>query len=118
MRSLRLVPAEEIEMGEETEILSIEQVAELLDVSVRTVQRHIAANKGNFPGRQIGGKWVFDRRQIIEWVRGEWQPGGWRRAQAELMEKEARRWGADLPETLIDLQRQAVERAAEREKSR
>jgi excisionase family DNA binding protein len=104
-------------MGDDIEILNIEQVAELLGVSVRTVQRHIAANKGRFPGMQIGGKWVFDKRQIIEWVRGEWQPPRRRPTQEELIEKEARRWGADLPGAFIDLQRSAVERAAKREES-
>ena len=103
-------------MADETEILNIEQVAELLGVSVRTVQRHIAANRGEFPGRQIGGKWVFDKQQILEWVRGEWPPQR-RPTQEELIEREARRWGADLPETLIDLQRSAVERAAKRKES-
>ena len=81
------------------------------------MQRHIAANEGAFPGRQIGSKWVFERRQILEWVRGEWPPHPPRPTQEELIEREARRWGADLPETLIDLQRSAVERAAKREKS-
>lgn len=115
--SLQLAPLEDMEMNDLPEILNIEQVAELLGVSVRTVQRHIADSKGKFPGRQIGSKWVFDKQQVIEWVRGEWHPAPKPLSQEERIAIEAKRWGVDMPETLLDLQRQAAKRAAEREES-
>lgn len=92
------------------EIIDIEQVADLLGVSVRTVQRHIADSDGDFPGRQIGSKWVFEKQQVIEWVRGEWHPAATKQSQLELIEKERRRWGIDLPETLVDQQQHASRR--------
>lgn len=94
-------------MSEDIEIIGIEEVAELLGVSVRTVQRHIAKNKGHFPGRQIGGKWIFDREQIIDWVRGDWQPIAKSETQMELIEEETRRLGVDRPETFIEMQQHA-----------
>lgn len=94
-------------MSKDSEIIGIEEVAEMMGVSVRTVQRHINRSKGDFPGKQIGGKWVFHRSQVVEWVRGEWLPPEAAISQKELIEKEVRRWGADMPETLVDLQQEA-----------
>lgn len=85
-------------------IIDIEKVAEMLGVSVRTVQRHIKNNPGNFPGKQIGEKWVFDEAQISEWVRGEWPLPKEKQTQRELIESEAKKWGIDMPEVLVDLQ--------------
>jgi excisionase family DNA binding protein len=99
----------------ETEIIGIEQVAELLGVSVRTVQRHIDDAGGEFPGRKIGSKWVFDKQQIIEWVRGEWKLQAPTKTQMDLIEQERKNWGVDLPETLVNQQQYLRERDNEKE---
>lgn len=87
-----------------SKIVEIDRVADMLGVSVRTVQRHIKNNPGNFPGKQIGEKWVFDEAQIHEWVRGEWPLPKEKQTQRELIDAEAKRWGVDMPEVLVDLQ--------------
>lgn len=87
-----------------SKIIDIEAVAEMLGVSVRTVQRHIKNNPGKFPGQQIGEKWVFDEAQVREWVRGEWPLPKAKLTQRELIDAEAKKWGIDMPEVLVDLQ--------------
>jgi excisionase family DNA binding protein len=96
-------------MNELPEIMTIEQAADMLQVSARTIHRMV--RKGQMPGRQVGSQWRFDRDQLRQWVRGEWKPTEKRRSliQRELIEQEARRLGVDLPETLVD-QQQAVAR--------
>jgi excisionase family DNA binding protein len=87
------------------EILTMEQAAEFLQVSTRTIQRMVKA--GEIPGRQVGSQWRFDREQLREWIRGE-QIERLAAAQRELIEKEARRLGVDIPETLVELQQAAL----------
>ncbi|MBU0741450.1 helix-turn-helix domain-containing protein [bacterium] len=90
------------------EILTLQQAAELLQVSERTIQRMV--KRGKMPGSQIGGQWRFDREQVKALVRGEWAPEPKPLTQSELIEKESRKLGVDRPETLIELQRQARKR--------
>ncbi len=90
-------------------ILTLEQAAQMLQLSSRTIQRLVS--KGEMPGRRIGGQWRFDRDQLREWVRGaDVEPAPEPQTQAELIAQEARRIGADLPQTLIDLQQAAMRR--------
>lgn len=96
------------------EILTLEQAAEMLQVSLRTMQR--LAKDGKLPGRQIGSQWRMDREQLREWVRGHDVTPPTTMTQEELVERERARLGVDLPETLLDLQRLAAERMAERER--
>jgi len=96
-------------MNEYPIILTLEQAAEMLQLSPRTVQRMVS--KGKMPGRRIGGQWRFDREQLREWVRGAAvEPEKEMLTQAELIAREARRIGVDLPQTLIDLQQAAAKR--------
>jgi len=96
-------------MNEYPVILTLEQAAEMLQLSTRTIQRLV--NKGRMPGRRIGGQWRFDRDQLREWVRGaDMEAPAEKLTQAELIEREAKRIGADLPQTLIDLQQAAMRR--------
>ena len=100
-------------MDEYPMILTLEQAAELLQLSARTVQRMVS--KGKMPGRRIGGQWRFDRDQLREWVRGaDVEPTAAPESQAELIAREARRMGVDLPQTLIDLQQAAMKRQSDR----
>lgn len=101
-------------MNENPEILTMEQAAEYLQVSTRTLQRMVT--DGRVPGRQVGSQWRFDREQLREWVRGE-EPSPAEKEQAaqassqrELVEKESLRLGVDVPETLLDMQQSYAER--------
>jgi excisionase family DNA binding protein len=53
----------------EAEVLTLEQLAELLSLDVGTAQA--LAEAGEFPGRKLGDDWRFSRRAIIDWLRGE-----------------------------------------------
>ena len=91
------------------EVLTMQQAADLLQVSVRTVQRMVKS--GDLPGRQVGRQWRFDRDQLKRWVQGDGLAALTAVAQRKLIEQERRRLGVDLPETLIDLQQAALERS-------
>lgn len=94
------------------EILTLEQAARFLQVSTRTIQRMV--KDGRLPGRQVGSQWRFDREQLRAWVRGEHDPEQAAATQRDLIEKERARLGVDMPETLIDMQQEAVRRHAAR----
>jgi len=95
------------------EIMTMEQAAEFLQVSTRTIHRMVS--QGKMPGRQVGSQWRFEREQLHQWIRGEWPQRGPEESttQRELIEKEARRLGVDIPETLVDLQQAARERRSD-----
>ncbi|RKZ11544.1 hypothetical protein DRQ50_13445 [bacterium] len=104
-------------MQEYVEILTMEQAAEMLQVSTRTIQRMV--KEGRMPGRQIGSQWRFEREQLREWVRGchDWAHAPTTgEEQLALIEQERARLGVDLPETLIELQQAAVRRLAAAER--
>ena len=48
------------------EILTIEEAAQLLGVSVKTFNKVLHAQ--SIPARKIGREWKFSRRALIEWV--------------------------------------------------
>jgi excisionase family DNA binding protein len=48
------------------DILTIEEAAELLGVSVKTFNKVLHTQ--NLPARKIGREWKFSRRALIEWV--------------------------------------------------
>jgi excisionase family DNA binding protein len=101
-------------MSDYPEIMTMPQAAEFLQVSTRTLQRMV--KRGEIPGRQVGSQWRFDRDQLREWVRDGGSIMATARAQQELIEKEARRLGVDLPQTLIDLQQAVLKQAAKKTK--
>jgi excisionase family DNA binding protein len=53
----------------EVEVLTLEQLADLLSLDIGTAQA--LAEAGEFPGRKLGDEWRFSRRAIIDWLRGE-----------------------------------------------
>ena len=109
-------------MNEYSEIMTMEQAAEMLQVSTRTIQRMVA--DGRMPGRQVGSQWRFDRDQLREWIRGEAESPREREqreheiSQRELIEKESLRLGVDVPETLVDLQQNYAERRSRQRSDR
>ena len=50
----------------EPDVLTVEQLAQLLQVDERTV-RSLAA-KGELPGRRIGRHWRFSRQAVLDWL--------------------------------------------------
>jgi len=98
-------------MSDYPEILTLQQTAELLQVSERTVQRMV--KRGQMPGVQIGGQWRFDLEQVKALVRGEWRPEERPLTQEELVEQETMRLGVDRPETFLEMQRAAKKRLEE-----
>jgi excisionase family DNA binding protein len=61
MRLGHAVPA-----AEEPEVLTLEQLAELLAVDAETVEE--LAKTGEIPGRKIGSHWRFSRRAVLDWL--------------------------------------------------
>jgi len=47
-------------------VLTVEQLAELLQVDEKTV-RSLAA-KGELPGRKLGRHWRFSRHAVLDWL--------------------------------------------------
>ena len=90
------------------EILTLQQAAELLQISERTLQRIV--KKGEVPGVQVGGQWRFCRDQLKELVRGEWTAPLNKESGQSLVEKESLKLGVEIPEALHDLQQAAVQR--------
>ena len=50
-------------------ILGVKKVAEFMGVHQRTIYRLV--NEGKMPGFKLGGKWVFDRKVIRQWLANE-----------------------------------------------
>jgi len=48
------------------EYLTIDQVAELLNVSAKTIRRLV--RRSELPGFKVGGQWRIKRADIDEWV--------------------------------------------------
>ncbi len=56
------------EPAAEPEVLTLEQVAALLQVEPGEVQE--LASRSELPGRQIGDEWRFSRRAVLRWLEG------------------------------------------------
>jgi excisionase family DNA binding protein len=54
---------------EEPEVLTLEQLAELLSLEVEATRG--LAEAGELPGRKLGEEWRFSRRAIIAWLSGD-----------------------------------------------
>jgi excisionase family DNA binding protein len=68
----RYLGAEDVVLGRassqhsEPDVLTIDQLAELLQVDEKTV-RSLAA-KGELPGRKLGRQWRFSRQAVLDWL--------------------------------------------------
>ena len=93
-----------------SEILTLKQAAEMLQISERTIQRMLKARE--IPGTQVGGQWRFDREQLLAMVRGEWKPEP---DQVELAERESLVLGVEIPQAFLDLQQAARQRLSDQE---
>jgi excisionase family DNA binding protein len=92
------------------EIMTLQQAAEYLQISERTIQRML--KKGEIPGTQVGGQWRFDRDQLRALVRGEWKPEP---DQVQMAQRDGNVFGIDVPQAFLDLQQAARQRMKERE---
>ena len=54
--------------AQEREVLTVEQLAELLQVDAKTVSE--LAGQGELPGRKVGSDWRFSRQAVLEWLSG------------------------------------------------
>jgi excisionase family DNA binding protein len=52
--------------GERRDVLTIEEAAELLGVSVKTFNKVLHSE--DIPGRKIGREWKFSRQALIAWI--------------------------------------------------
>ncbi|WP_176331625.1 methylation-associated defense system helix-turn-helix domain-containing protein MAD1 [Burkholderia vietnamiensis] len=52
--------------GVESDILTLEEVAEYLKASKRTIYR--MAQKGEIPAFKFGGSWRFRRQELDAWI--------------------------------------------------
>jgi excisionase family DNA binding protein len=48
------------------DVLTVDQLAELLQVDAKTVQS--LAAKGELPGRKLGRHWRFSRQAVLDWL--------------------------------------------------
>lgn len=51
----------------EKRFLAIGEAAELIGLSIPTINRYV--EKNTIPSHKIGGRRLFDREELIEWVR-------------------------------------------------
>jgi excisionase family DNA binding protein len=67
----RYLGAEDVALGSasklgEPDVLTIEQLAELLQVDEKTIRS--LATKGELPGRKVGRHWRFSRQAVLDWL--------------------------------------------------
>ena len=56
-------------MNVASEVLNVDQVAELLGLGRNTV--YDAANRGEIPHRRVGRRLIFSRTAVMEWLQGK-----------------------------------------------
>jgi excisionase family DNA binding protein len=50
------------------DVLTVQQLAEWLQVEEQAIQE--LAEKGELPGRRLGGEWRFAREAVLAWLAG------------------------------------------------
>lgn len=51
------------------DVLTVEQAAELLQLSSKTLKR--LSQAGRVPGRRVGNQWRFSRQALMDWLAGK-----------------------------------------------
>ncbi len=51
------------------DVLTVEQAAELLQLSTKTLKR--LSQAGRVPGRRVGNQWRFSRQALMDWLAGK-----------------------------------------------
>jgi excisionase family DNA binding protein len=52
-----------------SDVLTVEQAAELLQLSTKTLKRLAQAER--VPSRRVGNQWRFSRRALMDWPAGK-----------------------------------------------
>ena len=52
-----------------SDVLTVEQAAELLQLSTKTLKR--LAHAKRLPSRRVGNQWRFSRRALMDWIAGK-----------------------------------------------
>jgi excisionase family DNA binding protein len=52
-----------------SDVLTVEQAAELLQLSTKTLKRLAQAKR--VPSRRVGNQWRFSRRALMDWLAGK-----------------------------------------------
>jgi excisionase family DNA binding protein len=52
-----------------SDVLTVEQAAELLQLSTKTLKR--LAHARRVPSRRVGNQWRFSRRALMDWIAGK-----------------------------------------------
>jgi excisionase family DNA binding protein len=52
-----------------SDVLTVEQAAELLPLSTKTLKRLAQAKR--VPSRRVGNQWRFSRRALMDWLAGK-----------------------------------------------
>jgi excisionase family DNA binding protein len=60
--------AAHIEGSELPDVLTVEQAAELLQLSAKTLKRLAQAER--VPSRRVGNQWRFSRQALMDWLAG------------------------------------------------
>ncbi|MBA2630336.1 MAG: helix-turn-helix domain-containing protein [Thermoleophilaceae bacterium] len=58
-----------VSSGDLPDVLTVEQAAELLQLSGKTLKR--LAQAGRIPGRRVGNQWRFSRQGLMDWLAGK-----------------------------------------------
>jgi excisionase family DNA binding protein len=57
-----------VEGSELPDVLTVEQAAELLQLSAKTLKRLAQAER--VPSRRVGNQWRFSRQALMDWLAG------------------------------------------------
>jgi excisionase family DNA binding protein len=60
--------AARVEGSELPDVLTVEQAAELLQLSAKTLKRLAQAER--VPSRRVGNQWRFSRQALMDWLAG------------------------------------------------
>ena len=60
--------AARVEGSEFPDVLTVEQAAELLQLSAKTLKRLAQAER--VPSRRVGNQWRFSRQALMDWLAG------------------------------------------------
>ena len=56
----------------EKEYMSLSEVAQFLKLSVPTIKNYLRDKK--IPAYKVGGRWLFEKNEINDWVSSQRQP--------------------------------------------
>ena len=70
----------------EQRFLAIDEAAVLIGLSIPTINRYVKNN--SIPSHKVGGRRLFDREELIEWVRSHDSRGVQRATEAKTKKRQ------------------------------